>query len=196
MKVVTSHIRNNIFTFVVENNYVETNIQKGFWSNISGTNEHTELLTNILKDAKNKQRKLVVTLSDLKNGFGDVHHNLIKTLLKYHHISPSIINLKNSLYSDYFISITTKNFITIPIKVNRGVLQGDCLSPLIFNLCVNTLIRSIESEKVGYLGYVLDKILSPRHWFQFADDTAIITAKETTNFFAMYSPNGLHGPIF
>ena len=177
MKVVTSHIRNNIFTFVVENNYVETNIQKGFWSNIPGTNEHTELLTNILKDAKNKQRKLVVTLSDLKNGFGDVHHNLIKTVLKYHHISPRIINLKNSLYSDYFISITTKNFISNPIKVNRGVLQGDCLSPLIFNLCVNTFIRSIESEKVGYLGYVLDKILSPRHWFQFADDTAIITAK-------------------
>ena len=42
--------------------------------------------------------------------------------LKYHNIPPSIINLINSLYSDYFISITTKYFITNPIKVNRGVL--------------------------------------------------------------------------
>ena len=134
---MTFHIRNRIFTFVVENNYVETNIQKGFWSNISGTIEHTELLTNYLKQAKSKQRQLVVTLFDLKNAFGEVHHNLIKNVLKYHHIPPSIINLVNSLYSDYFISIITKDFITNPIKVSRGVLQGECFSPLIFNLCVN-----------------------------------------------------------
>ena len=36
-KVMMSYIRNRIFTFVVENNYVETNIQKGFGSDISGT---------------------------------------------------------------------------------------------------------------------------------------------------------------
>ena len=41
---------------------------------------------------------------------------------------------------------------------------------------MNTFIKSIENEKSGCLSYELDKILSPRHWFQFADDTAIITA--------------------
>ena len=40
---------------------------------------------------------------------------------------------------------------------------------------MNTFIKSIEKEKSGCLSYELDKILSPRHWFQFADDTAIIT---------------------
>ena len=43
-KNMTSHIRNRIFAFVFENNYVENNMQKGFWSNISGTVEHTEIL--------------------------------------------------------------------------------------------------------------------------------------------------------
>ena len=142
---MTSHIQIRIFTFLVENNYVETKIHKGFWSNISGTIEHTELLTNILKHAKNKQQQLIVSVFYLKNAFGEAHHNLIKTDLKCHHIPPCIINLINSLYSDYFISITTKDFITNPIKVNCGFLQGDCLSPLLFNLCVNTLIMSIES---------------------------------------------------
>ena len=46
---------------------------------------------------------------------------------------------------------------------------------------MNTLIKSIENENVGCLGYVLDKILSLRYWFQFADDTAIITALEGDN---------------
>ena len=46
---------------------------------------------------------------------------------------------------------------------------------------MNTLIKSIEHEEVSCLGYVLDKILSPPHWFQFAGDTAIITALEGDN---------------
>ena len=99
------------------------------------------MLTNILKHPKDKQRKLVVTRFDLKNAFEQV--------LKYHHIPPSKINLINSLYTDYFISITTKHFIVNPIKGNCGVLQEDCLSPLIFNLCVNAIIKSIENENVG-----------------------------------------------
>ena len=118
------------------------------------------MLTSVLKHAKNKQQQLLITLFDLKNAFGEVYHNLIKTVLKYHHIPPIIINLINSLYTDYFISITAKDFIANPIKVNRGVLQGDCLSPSIFNLCVNVLIISIKSEKVGCLGYKSYKIPS------------------------------------
>ena len=118
-KVMTSHIQNRIFTFVVENNYIETNIPKGFWSNISGIIEHTELLTNMLKHAKNKQRQLVVMLFDLKNAFGEIHHNLIKSVLKYHHIPLSIVNLINSVYSDYFISITAKDFMANLIKFNQ-----------------------------------------------------------------------------
>ena len=61
-KVMTSHIWDRIFTFVVEYNYVETNIHKRFWSNISGAIERTELQTNISKHTRNKQRQLVVTL--------------------------------------------------------------------------------------------------------------------------------------
>ena len=175
------NVQNRIFTFVVENNYIETNIQKGFWSNISGIIEHTELLTNMLKHAKNKQRQLVVMLFDLKNAFGEIHHNLIKTVLKYHHIPPSIVNLVNSVYSDYFFSITAKDFMANLIKVNHGVLQRDCLSPLIFSLCLNSLIKSIESKNVGCLGYILGEILISCDWFQFADNTAIITTLEGDN---------------
>ena len=44
--------------------------------------------------------------------------------------------------------------MTSPIKVQRGVLQGDSLSPLLFNLIVNTLINKIKSEKVECMSYV------------------------------------------
>ena len=67
-------------------------------------------------------------------------------------------------------------YTTCPIKLKRGVLQGDCLSPLLFNLCFNTLIQTVKQRKVNCLGYVFDYTLQPRHWLQFADDTAIATS--------------------
>ena len=69
--------------------------------------------------------------------------------------------------------------MTSPIKVQRGVLQGDSLSPLLFNLIVNTLINTIKSEKC--MGFVFEGALSPNHWFQFADDMAIVTALQEDN---------------
>ena len=63
-----------------------------------------------------------------------------------------------------------------PIILEKGVLQGDCLSPLLFNLVVNTLLKAIDSEKVRCMGYSYCDTLSPRHWFQFADDSALVTS--------------------
>ena len=45
-------------------------IQKGFTPNLSGTLEHTVQMTNIINNARIKQRSLVITLLDLKNAFG------------------------------------------------------------------------------------------------------------------------------
>ena len=86
-----------------------------------------------------------------------------------------------SQYDNYYISVLTKNYITSPVKVERGVPQGDSLSPLLFNLIINTLIQSINNDKVKCLGYVYDVASSPRHWFQFADDTAIVSALQEDN---------------
>ena len=166
-----------MFTFLNVNKLMDTDIQKGFWSNLSGTLEHTELLTYLLNHSKLKQRQLVITLFDLKNAFGKVHHNVISSVLEKHHTPEHVIDLIKRMYSDYYISVLTKDYI----KVKRGVLQGDCLSPLLFNLCINTLVASIKTDQIKCLGYVYDINLSPRYWFQFADDTAIVTALQEDN---------------
>ena len=178
---MTSLIRNRLFSFVLNNKFVECNIQKGFWAGISGTIEHTELITHLIQNAKKKQRQLVISLFDLKNAFGEVHHSLIHKVLEYHHVPGHVTELITNLYTDYYVSILTKDYLTNPIKVSRGVSQGDCLSPLIFNLCINTLVECIKSEEVKCLGYVSTGHTIPRNWFQFADDTAIITALQEDN---------------
>ena len=71
--------------------------------------------------------------------------------------------------------------MTSPIKVQRGVLQGVSLLPLLFNLILNTSINTIKSEKVECMGYVYNGALQPKHWFQFAGNTTIATALERDN---------------
>lgn len=117
---------------------------------------------------------------DLKNAFGEVHHNLIQSVLRYHHIPDHMRTLIKSLYTDFQTSIITTDFCTPFITVGRGVLQGDCLSPLLFNMCFNTFIQHIKADKYRQFGFS-NKFLNPLHWFQFADDAAVITGQESEN---------------
>ena len=80
LKVCTSCLRNFIYHFLVQNIYIECNIQKGFTPKISGTIEHTSQMANIINSACLKQRSLVITLLDLQNAFGTV---IIILFLRY-----------------------------------------------------------------------------------------------------------------
>ena len=142
-------------------------------------------MANIINKARTKQRSLILTLLDLKNAFGEVHHNLIYEVLDYHYIPDHVKNLIRSLYTDFKTSIITEEFSTPFITVGRGVLQGDCLSPLLFNMTFNTFIQHIKSQKYRQLGFwntIENGItLNPLHWFQFADDAAVISGGEKEN---------------
>ena len=169
-----------MFAFLKANGFIEHQIQKGFLPNIFGTFEHSAQMANVINTARIKQKSLVITLLDLKNAFGEVHHNLIPEVLKYHHIPTHIQLLIHSLYSNFQTSIITSSFQTPYIVVARGVLQGDCLSPITFNLCFNIFIRYISDNKFKQFGFATSAI-HPVHWFQFADDAAVITSLEQEN---------------
>ena len=114
---------------------------------MTGTFEHTAHLAQMIKQAKLKQRSIGVTLLDLKNAFGEVHHNIVPVVLKHHHVPEEIVNIVKSLYVQFHTTVTTSRFNTKFLPVSKGVLQGDCLSPILFNLLFNTLIQYIKSDK-------------------------------------------------
>ena len=87
---------------------------------------------------------------------------------------------KPLLITTTFPIILTNEFRTPFLSVGRGVLQGDCLSPLLFNLCFNTFLQHIKSGKYRQFGFSL-KFLNPILWFQFADDAAVISDQESEN---------------
>ena len=124
LKVFTSCLRNSMYSFLTANQYIEHNIQKGFTPNLSGTLEHTAQMANIINKARIKQRSLVITLLDLKNASGEVHHNLIQSVLDYHHIPFHVKDIIRSLCTDFKTSVVTFEFRTPFVTVGRGIDRG------------------------------------------------------------------------
>ena len=130
-------------------------------------------MVGVINQARLKQHSLVITLLDLRNAFWEVHHNLIQEVLIYHNIPEHIRYLIQSLHTESKTSILTYDFHMPFITVSFGVLQGDCLSSLLFNQCFNTFIQHIKSDKFHQCGFYNKSIvngtlfsLRPIHWFQ------------------------------
>ena len=184
-KIFTSSLRDSMYDFLKHNNYIESEFQKGFISRISGTLEHTSMMGHIINKTRTKQRSLIVMLLDLKNAFRKVHHNLISFILFYHQFPDGIQSLVTNLYTDFKTSIITNQFSTPSISVYRGVLQGDSLSPLFFNMCFNTFIQFIKAEKFKKHDFSdhdgTNHLFNSVHWLQFADGAAVISSSEREN---------------
>ena len=60
-------------------------------------------------------------------------------MLEYYHLPVEIKAIIIDYYDNYAISVSTDDYTTDRMIVGKGVLQGDCLSPLLFNMIVNTL---------------------------------------------------------
>ena len=148
---------------------------------MSGTYEYIANLSYLINHARKEQKSLTITLIDLRNAFGEVHHNLIDTILEYHHVDQQVRDIVKLLYRDFYTSIITDAFTSDFIKVPKGVLQGNGLSPLLFNLVINAFIQHIQQNHYTQLGYKLFAELIPRHWFQFADDAAAMNCVESEN---------------
>ena len=112
-------------------------------------------MASIIDKARTKQQSVVLTLIDLKNAFGEVHHNLIKEVLIHHYVPSNIQTLISSLYESFKTSIINDYFTTPAILVSQGVLQGDCLSPLLFSMCFNIFFNSLRKRSTNNMASLL-----------------------------------------
>ena len=181
LKILTSLLRDRLYEFLIANKYIENNIQKGFAPKLSGTWEHIAQLSHIINQSRRHQRSITITLLDLRNAFGEVHHNLIETSLEYHHIPSDIREIIKIVYTDFKTCIVTDDYTTPTITVTKGVLQGDCMSPLLFNVVINTFIQYVKKDHFSQLGFKYFQYLLPKHWMQFADDAVAISGQEYEN---------------
>ena len=97
----------------------------------------------------------MITFLDLKNAFGSVPHQLIFDMLRTVKVPSKIQRYVESFYSQLFVTVTSKNWETPPIPFCRGVFQGDTMSPIVFLLAFNPLLKLAADLNQGH-GYSIE----------------------------------------
>lgn len=127
--------------------------QRGSKRGLAGCRDN--LLTDrcICQDAVVYKRNLSMAWVDYKKAFDRTSHALIIRLLGYLHVHPEIVicieHLMHLWRTRFEIRDGAASRTTDPVYFQRGVFQGDSLSPLLF--CISLLPLSVELRNArGY----------------------------------------------
>jgi hypothetical protein len=164
-----------------ETNAIHSHSQAGF-RNKRSTAEQCEALTQALEDAVGRQDIYLLQI-DFSEAFDTVDHaKMIQVLLALGYPQDAIRVVQN-LYTDATTAVQTPYGLTEPIKIERGTLQGDGLSPLLFIIYLEPLLRWLRVGARGYqysaFQHAADKIRHQTPDCTFADDLNILTSSRT-----------------
>ena len=175
-KLLYTIIAARITEYATTEGIMDTTIQKGFLPKLAGCVKHTAALSHCIRHSKKNRKPLCMVQYDLANAFGSVPHEIIIAVLKRAHIDPVIIHYIRKLYENAEIQLKLESGLTEPINVHIGVLQGDTLSPILFNLVMETIIRYVRKARPTF-GYHDGQ---DSHFCKaFADDVTFLTQTPT-----------------
>ena len=123
LKIFTSLLRNRVFTYLINNQYIESHYPKGFMPGMSGTFEHIAEMSHIISHSRKQQRSVTITLTDLKNALREVQYSLIQSVLCYYYIPDEIKYIVKILYKDFRLSMNTNDFELMQKRVFFKVIR-------------------------------------------------------------------------
>ena len=82
---------------------------------------------------------LAVVWLDISNAYGSIDHSLIQFVIKHYHAPPMLCEILSSWYSGLSAVVSTSKWNTPSVPLEKGVLQGDPLSVVIFLTVMATL---------------------------------------------------------
>ena len=148
--------------------------QKGFLA-FDGCAEHNFLLRSIMTDSRRRKKDVLLTWLDLRDAFGSVPHQLMLLLMGRLGLSGTVLDVVRNIYSHSTIAVRTgRESYMSAIPQNRGVKQGCPLSPILFNIALEGLLRYLSASQAGYTiaGYNINALA-------YADDVCVLATSKT-----------------
>ena len=158
-------------------NYGETHrilhfSQEGFRPQ-RNTARQIQTIIATLEDARLTTKDIYLTYIDFRNAFGSIDHARLLAIMEDLGYPLDAIEIVGNIYNNSTTSFTGSHFgSTPPIEISRGTIQGDTLSPYLFIIFLEPLLRWLEKDD---LGYHFNTSLSTCTTTAYADDLAIIT---------------------
>ena len=119
-----------------------------------GTKDQLLINKTVLEDCKRRQRNLSMAWIDYRKAFDSVPHSWIIRCMELYKVSDNIRGFLGKQMAKWKTDITLQHengSITLPdVKIQRGIYQGDSLSPLLFCMTIDPLSKMLKSKNIGY----------------------------------------------
>ena len=168
-KILISVITDRLYSHL-EKEAIMTSEERGGKKDCYGCRDQLLINNATLENCEKRKKNLSTAWIDYSKAFDSVPHSWILKCLQMYKIQPVLITFIEKSMSQWKTNMTLVHkegvLETGPIRIKRGILQGDSLSPLLFTMSLNPL--SQELQKTGY-GYQLDEQTKISHLF-YVDD--------------------------
>ena len=148
-KVFFKYLSGGLTQYAVANKYIDQAIQKAGIPGVSGCLENTALISQLILEAKEKQKNLVSVWLDIAKAFLSMPHQLVMETLRRIKVPEEIQQMVESYYQGVYIRFSTGQFVTEWQRLEKGIVTGCTISVILFALSMTWLVKSVEKETKG-----------------------------------------------
>ena len=151
-------------------NHELPDVQAGFRKG-RGTRDQIANIHWIMGKAREVEKNIYFCFIDYAKAFDCVDHNKLRKILKEMGIPDHLICLLRNLYAGQEATVRTGHGTTDWFQVGKGVRQGCLLSPCLFNLYAEYIMRNAGLEEtqagikiLGEMSITSDMQITPPLW--------------------------------
>ena len=148
-KILTAQIREKIF-YSQTSRGLFPDEQIGCRKGSRGTAELHFIDQYILNESKTGRKNLAMAWIDNKKAYDMLPKSWILHCLKMYKISHEVMNFIKQTMKTWRVELTAGGRSLAVIKIQRGIFQGDALSPLLFIIAMMPLNHILRKCTAGY----------------------------------------------
>lgn len=152
-KILTAIVASKIYQHVTKNNILAWE-QNGCRKRCRGCKETLVIDSIVSNQARTRKRNLSVGWIDYQKAFDSVPHTWLIRVLQIYKVNPIVIEFLKNTMANWCTTINARNtnkcYQTELLKIERGIFQGDTLSPLWFCLALNPLSFMLNDNPHPY----------------------------------------------
>ncbi|KAL9960175.1 hypothetical protein ACROYT_G033591 [Oculina patagonica] len=134
----------------------------------------TDIFREIWKSERIPESKvtLYANFIDLEKAFDSIQRDSLWKILKHYGIPSKLVNVIKMLYDDCKSQVICNTVLTDTFNVTTGVTQGCILSPFLFVLGIDWIMKQVTSNRRGEIRWTLTSILED---LEYADDIVLLS---------------------
>ena len=138
--------------------------------------DHIFTLRQILEQSKEWNTPLYINFIDLEKAFDSIHRESLWKILRHYGVPAKLVRVIAMLYSDFKSQVICDSEFTEAFNVSTGVKQGCILSPFLFILAMDWIMKnSTDGERRGIKWTMTMTATTMLEDLDFADDIALLS---------------------